>query len=114
MASPDAGELFVNPNVAKPMVAACSAWISELQSMVKSCERLSDVRGMGTLQSGLDLAAKFSGKALGGEDSLEKSLDSHIAVVKEMRAYFQACIDGYESVDDDNANRLARHEVSGS
>lgn len=113
MSNQDTGELFVNPNVAKPMVAACSAWISELQSMVKSCERLSDVRGMGTLQSGLDLAAKFSGKALGGEDSLEKSLDSHIAVVKEMRAYFQACIDRYESVDGENAATHAKFEIPG-
>lgn len=69
---------------------------------------------MGTLQSGIDLAKKFSEKAVGGEDSLEKSLDSHIAVVKEMRAYFQACIDRYESADVDNSDQLARHEVSGS
>ena len=115
MASQDSGELFVDPNVAKPMVAACDAWIGELQLMVKHCERLSDVRGMGTLQSGRDLAAKFSRKARDGGvgDSLEKSLDSHIAVVKEMRAYFQACIDRYESVDTENAAAHGRLEIPG-
>ncbi|MGG7104356.1 hypothetical protein [Rhodococcus sp. 24CO] len=115
MASQDSGELFVDPNVAKLMVAACDAWIGELQLMVKHCERLSDVKGMGSLQSGRDLAAKFSKKARngGGEDSLEKTLDSHIAVVKEMRAYFQACIDRYESVDAENAAAHGKLEIPG-
>ncbi|MFE4503917.1 hypothetical protein ACFRFQ_29010 [Rhodococcus sp. NPDC056743] len=113
MSNQDTGKLFVDPDVAKPMVAACNAWIDELGLMVVLCERLSDVKGMGTLQSGLDLAAKFSLKARAGEDSLEKSLDSHIAVVKEMRAYFQACIDRYESVDGENAAIHAKFEIPG-
>ncbi|MGG7104354.1 hypothetical protein [Rhodococcus sp. 24CO] len=107
-------QLTVDPIVAKDLVLACNAWLGELGSIKNGLTRIATVSGMGTLQSGIVLAEKFSKKAVGGEDSLEKTLDSHIAVVKEMRAYFQACIDRYESVDDDNANRLARHEVSGS
>ena len=111
MESQESGELFVDPKVAKPMVAACDAWIGELKLMVVLCERLSDVKGMGTLESGRALADKFAKKAIGGEDSLEKSLDSHITVVKEMRAYFQACIDRYESVDTENAAAHGRLEI---
>ncbi|WP_336882011.1 hypothetical protein [Rhodococcus globerulus] len=88
--------------------------MADLESALELVDSVDVVRGMGTLQSGIDLARKFSLKASGGEDSLEKSLLSHIAVVKEMRAYFQTCIDRYESVDDDNSDQLARHEVSGS
>ncbi|PBC38142.1 hypothetical protein CJ178_29595 [Rhodococcus sp. ACPA4] len=77
-------------------------------------DSVSDVKGMGTLQSGIDLARKFSLKASGGEDSLEKSLLSHIDVLKEMEAYFQACVTRYFAVEAENMDRLARHEVSGS
>ncbi|WP_261984653.1 hypothetical protein [Rhodococcus sp. WS3] len=106
--------LAVDPNVARQLTAACKALLGEFKDMKLRLSDMTDASGMGTLESGRALADKFSQKAVGGGDSLEKTLDSHIAVVKEMRAYFQACIDRYESVDDDNANRMARHEVSGS
>ncbi|KJF19540.1 MULTISPECIES: hypothetical protein [unclassified Rhodococcus (in: high G+C Gram-positive bacteria)] len=110
----ESGGLSVDRDVARKLVSACRQLRDELVAMKDGLDDLAAVKGMGTLQSGIDLAKKFSEKAVGGEDSLEKTLDSHIAVVKEMRAYFQACIDRYESMDDDNANRMARHEVSGS
>ena len=117
MSSPQSAtdlQLTLDPIVAKDILLACNAWLGELGSIRNGLTRIATVSGMGTLESGRVLAAKFSQKAVGGEDSLEKTLDSHIAVVKEMRAYFQACIDRYESVDGDNADQLARHEVSGS
>jgi len=77
--------VIVEPDVAKPIVCACNSLLDELRAMVLMCERIGDVKGMGTLKSGQDLAAKFSKKAVGGEDSLEKSLTSHIQVVTEMR-----------------------------
>ena len=74
---------------------------------------LTDVSALGTLQSGIDLGRKFSLKAVGGDDSLEKSLDSHIAVVTEMRDFFQKCVDRYESVDASNATTLRTTEIPG-
>ncbi|OQM79048.1 hypothetical protein B0E55_04965 [Rhodococcus sp. 66b] len=68
---------------------------------------IANVSGMGTLQSGINLAEKFSKKAKDGEDSLEKSLTSHIQVVTEMRDFFQQCVDRYGEVDDSNASALA-------
>ncbi|WP_258957096.1 hypothetical protein [Rhodococcus globerulus] len=90
-------------DTAKGVLSAFSSLLAELQDIRRGVLMLPEVKGMGTLESGRALADKFSKKAIGGEDSLEKSLDSHIAVVKEMRAYFQACIDRYESVDTENA-----------
>ena len=107
------GGLSVDRDVANKLVSACNQLRDELVAMKDGLQDLTELKGMGTLQSGLDLAEKFSKKAIGGEDSLEKSLDSHIAVVKEMRAYFQACIDRYESVDGENAATHAKFEIPG-
>lgn len=110
----ECGTLNVDVDASRRLARACRNYVADLESALELVDSVDVVRGMGTLQSGIDLARKFSLKASGGEDSLEKSLLSHIAVVKEMRAYFQTCIDRYESVDDDNSDQLARHEVSGS
>lgn len=114
MSSPQSAtdlQLTLDPIVAKDILLACNAWLGELGSIRNGLTRIATVSGMGTLESGRALADKFSKKAIGGEDSLEKSLDSHIAVVKEMRAYFQACIDRYESVDTENAAAHGRLEI---
>ncbi len=105
------GLVSVEPNVAKPIVCACNSFLGELRAIVLMCERIGDVKGMGTLKSGQDLAAKFSKKAVGGEDSLEKSLNSHIQVVTEMRDFFQQCVDRYGEVDGSNASTLASAET---
>ena len=106
-------QLAVDPNVAVDVVKACAVWLDELDSMKGGLDRMAAVSGMGTLQSGIDLGRKFSLKAVGGDDSLEKSLDSHIAVVTEMRDFFQKCVDRYESVDASNATTLRTAEIPG-
>jgi hypothetical protein len=103
--------LDLAPDVARDVVLACAEFLGELRAMVLMCERIGDVKGMGTLKSGQDLAAKFSKKAVGGEDSLEKSLSSHIQVITEMRDFFQQCVDRYGEVDDSNASALASVET---
>ena len=107
----EGGAIEVDFEVARKLRGICGAFRAELEMAFGEIDSVSDVKGMGTLQSGIDLARKFSLKASGGEDSLEKSLLSHIAVVKEMRAYFQACIDRYESVDTENAAAHGRLEI---
>lgn len=79
--------------------------------MKMDLSELTDTSAMGTLQSGIDLGRKFSLKAVGGEDSLEKSLDSHIAAVREMRDFFQKCVDRYESVDAANSATFSATEM---
>lgn len=110
----EAGALAVDFEVASRLRGICGAFRAELEMALRGVESVSSVKGMGTLQSGIDLARKFSLKASGGEDSLEKSLNSHIDVLKEMEDYFQACVTRYFAAEAENADRLARHEVSGS
>jgi hypothetical protein len=110
----EGGAIAVDFEVARKLRDTCGAFRVELEIALGEVDWLSKVQGMGTLQSGIDLARKFSLKASGGEDSLEKSLLSHIDVLNEMEAYFQACVTGYFAAEAENADRLARHEVSES
>ena len=109
----EGGAIEVDFEVARKLRGICGAFRAELEMAFGEIDSASDVKGMGTLQSGIYLARKFSLKASGGEDSLEKSLLSHIDVLKEMEAYFQACVTRYFAVEAENMDRLARHEVSG-
>ncbi|MCE4265122.1 hypothetical protein [Rhodococcus globerulus] len=110
----ECGTLNVDIDASRRLARACRNYVADLESALELVDSVDVVRGMGTLQSGIDLARKFSLKASGGEDSLEKSLLSHIDVLKEMEAYFQACVTRYFAVEAENMDRLARHEVSGS
>ncbi len=100
-------QLDLAPDVARDVVFACAEFLGVLNEAHRNLLGIENVSGMGTLQSGINLAAKFSKKAVGGEDSLEKSLTSHIQVVTEMRDFFQQCVDRYGEVDDSNASALA-------
>lgn len=93
----------VDYDIARRVFDACQVMRDDLIGMKSVIQDLVTVNGMGTLKSGQDLARKFSLKAAGGDDSLEKSLDSHIQAVTDMRDYFQNCLDRYESVDAANA-----------
>ncbi|NMM86142.1 hypothetical protein B2J88_17495 [Rhodococcus sp. SRB_17] len=106
-------QLAVDPNVAREVVKACTVLLGEFDSMKGDVGRLAAVTGMGTFQSGIDLARKFSEKAVGGEDSLENALRSHVHVVTEMRDFFQKCVDRYESADASNAMTLRSAEIPG-
>ena len=106
--------LVVDYDVALGVVAACVALIGEIDLLTGELAGIETVVGMGTLQSGLDLADKFSKKAVGGEDSLEKALKSHVQVVTEMRDFFQKCVDSYSGVDTSNAVTLAGQDLAGS
>lgn len=110
----EGGAIAVDFEVARKLRDICRAYRAELDVALRKVESASNVQGMGTLQSGIDLARKFSLKASGGEDSLEKSLLSHIDVLNEMEAYFHACVTRYFAAEAENADRLAQHEVSES
>ncbi|MGQ5695803.1 hypothetical protein ACSVIA_18880 [Rhodococcus erythropolis] len=107
----DDSRLEVEPDIARDVVAACEGFLGELDQMRRNLFVIANVSGMGTLQSGINLAEKFSKKAKDGEDSLEKSLNSHIQVVTEMRDFFQQCVDRYGEVDDSNASALTSAET---
>lgn len=106
-------QLSVDLDVARGVVDACTALLGEIDSIEGDVGRLAVVAGMGTLQSGIALARKFSEKAVGGVDSLENVLRSHSETVAEMRDFFQKCIDRYESVDAVNAATYTAAQIPG-
>ncbi|WP_256895762.1 hypothetical protein [Rhodococcus sp. 1163] len=69
---------------------------------------ISSVEGMGTFDSGIALARKFSQKAQGGPNNLADVLQSHIDVVMAMQAVFRKFFDATVDVDDSNAAAIGR------
>lgn len=81
----DEGQLFLDPEAAHHCDAACNEYLGILREQKSYAERLSDVRGMGSFDSGIALARKFSLKAAGGTNNLVDVLQSHIDVVMAMQ-----------------------------
>jgi hypothetical protein len=106
-----AHSIDLDPNIAAQLAVACERFLAELQHMAGNLNRLTALDCFGTLQSGRVMAGKFSQKATGGADSLEKSLLSHALVITEMRDFFQQCVDRYGEVDDSNASALASTQI---
>ena len=99
-------ELSVDTAVAQPIATACEMLIAEYRGMIVSARHLKGLGGFGTLDSGLSLQDKFEGKAFGSPDSLVNALESHIAVVEGIRAYFQKCIDNAVTQEQTNVDSL--------
>ncbi|WP_225320081.1 hypothetical protein [Rhodococcus erythropolis] len=104
----------LDPEVAHGLIGACDSYLLVLEGALGMVGGVSDVKCMGSLTSAENLAGKFSKKAVGGEDSLEKALKSHVQVVTEMRDFFQKCLDSYNGVDTSNAVTLAGQDLLGS
>ncbi|MDI9916315.1 hypothetical protein [Rhodococcus sp. IEGM 1379] len=100
------GEFGLDPDVARPIVKACEILIGEYQLLANDARHLNQFDGFGTLASGPALQKKFQDKAFGGTDSLVNALESHIAAVDGMRAYFQKCIDDAVAQEQANADSL--------
>lgn len=107
MSKVDAG-LNLDPNVAQQLVKPCEELIAEFRRLVVSARKLRRIDGFGTLGSGLALQGKFADKAFGSPDSLVNALESHIAVVDDMRAYFQKCIDDATEQEQVNVDSLRK------
>ncbi|MGG7104346.1 hypothetical protein [Rhodococcus sp. 24CO] len=107
MSEVDVG-INLDPNIAQQLVKPCEDLIAEFRRLIVSARKLRRVDGFGTLGSGLALQGKFAGKAVGGPDSLVNALESHIAVVDDMRAYFQKCIDDAKEQEQANVDSLRK------
>ena len=99
----DEGHLFLDPTAARQCDQACSVYLSNLETNQQAARKLGDVRGMGTFDSGIALARKFSQKAVGGPNNLVDVLQSHIDVVTAMQAVFRKFFVAAEDIDQQNA-----------
>lgn len=99
----------LDPEVARPLAVACAEYVAQLRGLLGDAIGLGTLSGFGTLESGRQLQRKFEQKADGGPDALVDVLKSHIAVVTEMQAQFQACIDS--AVNQETANAAALRTI---
>ncbi|MGF7122561.1 hypothetical protein [Rhodococcus sp. BE178] len=74
--------------------------------MQARAKRLDKVDGLGTLPSGVALAAKFGRKASGGDYSLDRALADHIAQVEQMRDLFAKIGAQYQATEDANQHAM--------
>ncbi|WP_231496489.1 hypothetical protein [Rhodococcus sp. UNC363MFTsu5.1] len=63
--------------------------MDQLRRIQFDASKQAKVDGFGTLQSGIDLAAKFGKKAAGGDYSMVQAIDDHVNVVLEMQQTFE-------------------------
>ena len=108
MGHPIGDGFLLNSDAAEHLRAACEAWSSELKALKIDAEKLGTLGGFGTLGSADALKSKFEKKAVARTDSLVNALESHIAVVDDMRAYFQKCIDDATEQEQANADSLRK------
>ncbi|ORI21441.1 hypothetical protein [Rhodococcus sp. 1168] len=104
----DDGQLFLDPAAARHCNNACNDYLSILKENQALAEMQGNVEGMGTFDSGIALARKFSQKAVGGPNSLVDVLQSHIDVVTAMQAVFRKFFHAAEDVDQQNATSIGR------
>ena len=76
-----AGQLRLEDGVAKEVSTACQELIDGLRILKLDAFGLQTVEGFGEIESGAQLAEKFSRKAVGGRDALFDRLEEHIAIV---------------------------------
>ncbi|WP_167675429.1 hypothetical protein [Rhodococcus sp. B10] len=105
-AAADSGHLFLNEEAAKRCSAACTTYIAKLREYQIQTEDLTDVRGLGSFESGKHLRDRFSQKASGGKNNLVDVLQSHIDVVERMRVVFNKFFDATTRQDEMNATAL--------
>ncbi len=105
----DEGNLFLDPAAAQHCDQACTEYLSTLESNKKLAHRLGSVKGMGTFDSGIALARKFSLKAVDGPNNLVDVLQGHIDIITAMQAVFRKFFDAAEDVDQQNATSIGQN-----
>ncbi|MET4049540.1 MULTISPECIES: hypothetical protein [unclassified Rhodococcus (in: high G+C Gram-positive bacteria)] len=105
----DDGDLFLDPDAAQHCDKACTEYLSILETNKDLAFKLGNVKGMGTFDSGIALARKFSLKVVDGPNNLVDVLQSHIDVVTSMQAVFRKFFDAAEDVDQDNATSIGQN-----
>ncbi|SNS54268.1 hypothetical protein [Rhodococcoides kyotonense] len=107
----DEGQLFLSEDVARKCDDACNQYLEKLAESTKSAHLLANVQGLGTLDSGIELARRLSEKAVGGPNNLVDTLEGHIRVVEAMQVVFRKFFDSYEDADSTTATSIGQHST---
>ncbi|MFH5209740.1 hypothetical protein ACHIPZ_16290 [Antrihabitans sp. NCIMB 15449] len=101
-----AGQLNLDPIVAKSVHDACEAFIEELSRLRQTARNQYVLTGYGDLPSAAALAGKFERKAVGGVDALVTRYEQNIAVVKLIQETVSHSISRIVDEDRDLAGAL--------
>ncbi|TQF65773.1 hypothetical protein FK531_20300 [Rhodococcus spelaei] len=105
--SVQAGQLYLDPNVAQQCAQRCSEFVARLMDLQLDAQGLTKVDGFGTrLRSGVALAAKSEKKAAGGDYSLDRAIADHIEVVEKMQRLFEQIGAKFISVEESGTTRI--------
>ncbi|MDI9895949.1 hypothetical protein QM797_14585 [Rhodococcus sp. IEGM 1381] len=99
----DAGELYVEADVAVACDKACSDYLEKLDKMFEMTIGLSSPEAFGDLPSAQQLGAKFHRLAVGEEGSARFAIKQQIEIIKTMREFFQHYFASVEAADSDTA-----------
>ncbi|NKY60529.1 hypothetical protein [Nocardia flavorosea] len=83
------GEIVMEADIAAKLAARCDTFMKQLDIAVEQASNLQYISGFGGLRSAQALAAKFSKKAVGDEDSAVNRLNQSIEIVKLMKQTFE-------------------------
>ncbi|RRQ28070.1 hypothetical protein DK926_09270 [Rhodococcus sp. Eu-32] len=103
----ESGQLYLSPEAARKCDYACTDFLSKLSDHQLEAGLLADVKGLGSLPSGISLATRFSEKAAGGPNNLVDVLQSHIDVVMAMQAVFRKFFTDTADTDRENASGIS-------
>ena len=103
-----AGTLRMEPGVAEACATACQVAHEAMYDHISEIRRATRVIGMGSWQSGITLAKKFSEKADGAanNNSAVGVLTTHQQVLADMRDTFRAAGRAYAAVEQANVHAV--------
>ncbi|MFD1814480.1 hypothetical protein [Rhodococcus gannanensis] len=100
------GSLVLDEGVGARCAQHCDVLIAKLEGLIDQAKYLADVKGLGTLPSGVAVATKFSRLADGGEYSMVQALTDHITEVQAMKDVFLQIEAQYAATDQATADTL--------
>ncbi|MET4613322.1 hypothetical protein ABIC28_004323 [Rhodococcus sp. PvR044] len=102
----DSGDLYLNPGVARRCAQRCAEFAVQLEALKDNAMNLATIDGLGNLQSGITLAAKFGKKAVGGDYSLDQAIVDHITIVQQMQQVFERVDAMYTASEERNSSGI--------
>lgn len=107
LASANAGELFLDPEVGNGLAQECDRNIDNLEGVLLMTREVESITGFGGFPSGKVLEDKFTLKGSSGADSIQTRIKEHIDEVMLMKQVFEKAIENFRSVDQSNSDKIA-------
>ncbi len=108
-AEAQAGRLDLDPSVSQDCLKACEDELAVYHDARALLGGVSNISGFGDFPAADALAKMFSAKAVGGEGSVDASLEKHIEVLSLIRDTIKYSVDRLVQHDHSQAAAIARN-----